>query len=43
MAALDFDLACAYRLDLYDGECRKAQAVLIAAEVLKGFSGGGDS
>jgi hypothetical protein len=39
MAALDFDLACAVRLDIYDGEARKASAILIAQEVAKVFVG----
>jgi hypothetical protein len=39
MAALDFDLACAVRLDIYDGEARKATAILIAQEVAKVFVG----
>lgn len=46
MAALDFDLACAFRLEIYEGERMKANARLIAYEVSKifGDSGGdGDS
>ncbi len=36
-AALDFDLACAYRLEIHETECRKAQAQFIAYEVSKLF------
>jgi hypothetical protein len=39
MAALDFDLACAFRLEIYEGKCREAQAKLIAYEVGKLFGG----
>lgn len=38
MAALDFDLACAFRLEIYENECRKAEAKLVAYEVGKLFS-----
>jgi hypothetical protein len=31
--ALDFDLACAYRLDLYDRDARKQLAQMIRAEI----------
>jgi hypothetical protein len=40
MAALDFDLACALRLEMYEGKCRQEQAQLIAYEVSKLFGGG---
>jgi hypothetical protein len=39
MAALDFDLACAFRLEIYDNKCRHDQAKLIAYEVGKMLSG----
>ena len=40
IAALDFDLTCAFRLVMYDNECRKGQAKLIAYEVSKLFGDG---
>lgn len=39
-AALDFDLACAFRLEIYETERRKAQAKFIAYEVSKLFGDG---
>lgn len=40
---LDFNLACAYRLELHENERMKTQAKLIAYEVSKLFGdGGGD-
>ena len=45
IAALDFDLACSFRLELYDIEKDKTRAKLIAYEVSKMFgdsSGEGD-
>jgi hypothetical protein len=44
MGALDFDLTCTLRLEIFDFECRKTQAKLTAIEVSKMFSGsqGGD-
>ena len=38
IAALDFDLTCAFRLEIHDRQCREAQAKLIAIEVSKIFS-----
>jgi hypothetical protein len=35
LAALDFDLACTLRLSIYDTDCQKNQAALIADEVVK--------
>ncbi len=40
MAALDFDLACAFRMEIYEGETRKTEAKLIAYEVSKIFGDG---
>jgi hypothetical protein len=37
IGSLDFDLTCTLRLEVYDFECRKAQAKLIAIEVSKMF------
>lgn len=34
---LQFNLACAFRLEIYEGECRKTQPKLIAYEVSKMF------
>lgn len=46
MAALDFDLACSYRVLLHEMEMQKGMAKLIAYEVSKifgdGSSGDGD-
>jgi hypothetical protein len=39
IAALDFDLACAFRLEIYDADCRKAQAKLNVIEISKWWSG----
>jgi hypothetical protein len=36
---LDFDFACAYRLDLYERDARKQQAQMIAMEVSRLFGG----
>jgi hypothetical protein len=41
--ALDFDLAATYRLDLYDRDCRKQQAQMIAIEVSKMLFGDNNS
>lgn len=38
-ACLDFNLACATRLEIYDGQLREHQAKLIAYEVSKLFGG----
>ena len=35
MAALDFDLACAFRLEIYEGEKATKMAQLIAIELSK--------
>lgn len=43
---LEFNLTCGYRLEVYDSECRKQQAKLIAYEVgelVGNLLGGGDS
>ncbi len=39
VAALDFDLACAYRLELYDKQCRKEQAKQIIIELSEWWNG----
>lgn len=39
IAALDFDLAHAVRLEVYDARCREIQAKLIAREVGRLFAG----
>ena len=39
MAALEFDLACAARLQFYDADVLKTQAKRIAYEVAKLWSG----
>ena len=40
IAALDFDLACSFRLEIYEGEKMKTTAKLIAYEVSKIFGDG---
>ena len=42
-AALDFDITCAFRLELHDAEVRKTQAKLIAYEVSKIFGDGSET
>jgi hypothetical protein len=39
LIALDFDFACAYRLDLYDRDARKQLAQMIRAEVSSLWTG----
>lgn len=39
---MEFDLAIAFRLEIYDGEVRKGQARRIAYEVSKLFGDGSD-
>ena len=43
MAALDFDLACSYRVLLHEMEMQKGMAKLIAYEVSKIFGDGSGS
>jgi hypothetical protein len=40
VSALDFDLICTHRLNIYEGEKMQAQARLIAYEVSKLFGSG---
>ena len=42
IAALDFDLACAFRLEIYDNDKLKTQAKRIAYEVSKIFGDGSE-